>query len=67
VDSNAHAAMLALRASGPIGAFLCARDDASVLPLLVVHFNIVMYALGMSILAATPVEVARMLSILELK
>ena len=38
--------MLALRASGPVGAFLCARDDASVLPLLLVHFNIVMYAMG---------------------
>ena len=37
---------MALRASGAIGAFLCAKDDSSVLPLVLVHFNIVMYALG---------------------
>jgi len=35
-----------LRASGYIGTFLGAKDDTSVQPLMLVHFNIVMYALG---------------------
>ena len=35
-----------LRASDPLGAFVCAKDDAAVVPLLLVHFNIVLYALG---------------------
>ena len=38
--------MLSLRASSPIGRFVCARDDAAVLPLLLVHFNIMLYAMS---------------------
>jgi hypothetical protein len=34
--------MMALRASARMGKFVCAKDDGSVLPLMLVHFNIVM-------------------------
>jgi len=34
--------MIEMRAAGRVGAFVCAKDDGSVLPLMLVHFNIVM-------------------------